>query len=82
MRRSISPGGSVTATLVRAVADETDRDPTDLRPLAEAVDAVAIDSLFTRSPGDGPETLTLLYEGCRIVVDGDAVTVMEVPEDD
>lgn len=64
--------------VVRAVADVTDRDPTDMEPIAETIDPEAIDEMFTRS-SDDVATLTLLYEGCRIEVDDDAVVVEEIP---
>lgn len=79
MRRSIRPGESVSDVVVRAVADRTDRTPTDLRPFSESIDADALDSLFTRSARDSVESLTLLYEGCRVTIDPETVTVQEIP---
>lgn len=80
MRRQIRPEESVTEVIVRAVADTTGRDPVELEPFAESIDPDAIESLFKRSSTDGPESLTLLYEGCRVTVDQDAVTVERIPD--
>lgn len=79
MRRSIRAGESVTEVIIRAVADQTNREPTALRPLGETIDPDALDSLFTRSSEEAVESLTLIYEGCRITIGTDTVTVQEIP---
>lgn len=86
MFRAIHPGEDVTEVVFEAVAAETDRCPEELRPLGERFDTDAIESLFTRSgrdardARDSPESLTLLYEGCRVTIDQDAVVVQRVPD--
>ena len=79
MRRVVRPGESHTAVIARAVADETRRSPEDLEPFGDSIDTEAVENLFTRSSEDGPQVLTILYEGCRVKVEDDAVTVEEVP---
>ena len=75
MRRMLMSGESVTNEIIRAVADETDRDPVDLQPFGDSIDADALDALVSNSSGDCVESLTLHYEGCRVTIDGEAVTV-------
>jgi len=75
MRRQLSAGQSVTEVVVRAVAEVTGRGEMDLRPLGESIDPDALDSLWARSSEDCLESLTFRYEGCRVTVEGDGVTV-------
>lgn len=78
MQRRIHPGQSVIELIVRSVADATDRDPLDLQPFAETIEVEAIELLFSRSSTDGPFRLTLCYEGCKVTVDREFVTVEEI----
>jgi len=78
MRRVVRPDGSLTAVISRAVADATGRSLEDLRPFADSIDTDAVENLFTRSSGDGPQELVILYEGCRVSVQEDVVIVEEV----
>lgn len=80
MRRQLRPEDNLPEVIVRAVADETERDPMELSPLGECIDPDAIHSLFTRSSGDESVRLKLLYEGCRVTVEPDAVTVEHITE--
>lgn len=75
MRRTIEQGEPVTTAVVECVAEATDRDPTDLRPLAAVVDPDALESVFDRSPAAGPRRLEVLYEGCWVTVRPEAVDV-------
>lgn len=75
MRRELRPDEPVNRAIVEAVAAETGRDPASMRPFAEVIDADAVDALFAASSGTGPRTLTVSYEGCRVTVDGEVVTV-------
>ena len=75
MRRMIRVGENVTNVVIRAVADKTDSAVVDLQPLGDSVDADALDALFANSSADVVESLTLHYEGCRVTIDGEAVTV-------
>ena len=75
MRRRIRSGENVTNVVIRAVADVTDRDPLDLQPLGDSIDADAVDALFVNSADDSVESLTIHYGGCRVTIDGEAVTV-------
>ena len=81
MRRLIRPGEPLTEVVARAVADETGRDIVDLDPLQEAIDTDALNTMFMRSSADndGLQLMTLLYEGCRVTIEEDVVTVEEVP---
>lgn len=75
MRRTIRSGEKVTNVVVRAVADEKDRDPLDLQPSGDSIDADTVDALIANSSEDCVESLTISYEGCRVTIDGGAVTV-------
>ena len=75
MRRMIRSGENVTSVVIRAVADMTDRTPYDLQPLGDSIDADAVDALFVNSSGDSVKSLTIQYEGCRITIDGETVSV-------
>lgn len=57
--------------VVEAVAAATDRDPTELPPLAEELDTDALDDLLTRAATEGGPTAsaTFTYAGCRVDVD-------------
>jgi hypothetical protein len=63
---------SVTETVVEAVAEETGRDPFDLPPLYEAVDADALNRLVDRIRGDRGSNLTVSFvvAGCTVEVAG------------
>jgi len=71
----IGPGENVTNVVIRAVADKTNREPVDLEPLGDTIDADAVDALFANSSGNNLDSLTLHYEGCRVTIDFEAVTV-------
>lgn len=75
MRKELKSRDSVTRVIVEAVAEVTGQDPTAMRPFAEAIDTDAVESLFSNGPAEGPPTLTVTYEGCRVTVDGGVVTV-------
>lgn len=79
MRRAADSRVSITSDVVLAVAEYTDREPTSLRPLEETIDTDALDALFSTPPGNGIESLTFVYEGCRISIDRGAVTVEDAP---
>jgi hypothetical protein len=68
---------SPSTKVVEAVADELDVDPTELEtPLAEAIDADALDNLF-KGPGDSV-VISFSYYGYRAAVEGDGnVTLTE-----
>lgn len=75
MQYHILTGESTSEAVIRAVADATDQDPLELQPIAERIDADALNDMFTRSLEEDVATLTLLYEGCRVEVDCDTVYV-------
>lgn len=58
--------------IVEAVAEETGRDPTDLPPLHEYVDADALDTLLSSSASDDSDlfTLSFSYGDVDVRVDG------------
>ena len=80
MHRAIGPREDVSEVVFEAVAEETGRSACELRPLGERFDTDAIESLFTRSSFESPESLTLLYEGCRVTIGGGTVAVERIPE--
>lgn len=65
--------GSVSISIVTAVASRRDVDPTELPPLYEWIDPDALDSLFepTRSGGPRRGRLEFTYDGHDIVVECD-----------
>jgi hypothetical protein len=75
MDRVLREGETVVAVVVQCVAEETGRDPTDLRPFAESIDADAVEALFGRRTDESPGQLQVEYEGCRVTIDRESVTV-------
>lgn len=74
---------SVAIAVIETVAGVTETDPTELRPLASAVDTDALNTLF--APTDNSERLSgsvqFEYEGCQISVTADGkVLVSELSE--
>lgn len=57
--------GPPSKTIVRAVADVDDVDPTELPPLYEAIDPDALDAVF-RGRSDG--SVTFDYSGYTVTV--------------
>lgn len=70
---------TLSETVIRSVAAMTCRRPQQLQPLYEEIDPDALDNIFTRSGNSGIQTLTMLYEGCRIQITQDSIKVEEVP---
>lgn len=58
---------SVTETIVCAVADAEDASPLELRPLAEVIDADALEALVR---GGGEVSVEFSYHGYRVCVSG------------
>jgi len=58
------PAGGVppSVEIVEAVSDATGRDPTELPPLQESVDADAVDSLLATGSGDDGAGIYLEFE--------------------
>lgn len=67
--------------IVDAVADATDRTPTDLEPLQHYVDADALDKLLSPS-ADTVENVRLrfTYDDVDVVVEGGAEPIVRVLE--
>lgn len=80
MHQVVREGESVSSVVVECVAAVTGRDPMELSPFAESIDTDAIEAFFDRSGGDQPGRLTVVYEGCRVTLEGDAVRVRNVAE--
>ena len=57
--------------VVETVADALEADPTELRPLYEAVEPDALDTLFESSGGFTSGRVTFTFEGCTVTVDAD-----------
>ena len=75
MQRTVEEGETVTGVIVECVAEETDQEPEDLQPFAEAIDADAVEAFYEHFERDGKGKLTVVYEGCRVAFDGTGVTV-------
>lgn len=68
--------------IVAALAEELDVDATGLEPLYDAIDPDAIDALFGAHPGSPTRSprLTVVVQGCRVVVDGEHVAADRLDE--
>ncbi|MFB6102227.1 MAG: HalOD1 output domain-containing protein [Haloplanus sp.] len=62
--------GSLSDTLVAAVADLSDTDPADLPPLDTRINVAALDGLWDTDGSDRPSAgcLTFTYGGYTIIV--------------
>lgn len=58
-----------------AVAEATDRDPMDLPPLMDTIDADALDAFIDRGSDTVGSKLTFEYAGCSVTVTTEEVTV-------
>lgn len=82
MEFEISPDEAVSDALDRAVSAIEDRDPTETRPFVHIVDPDALDALFADQPDGTPRTggrLTVQYDDCEIVVEGEEFVAVECP---
>jgi len=72
----------VSADVIDSVAAVTGVDPTDMRPLYEAVDPDALDRLFDPVGDDPADTLTVSfrYEGETVSVHADGRIAVTVPD--
>ena len=62
---------SVSVSVVAAVADVLDRDPTTIEPLYHIIDLEALDALFPRRGTDSDVVdgqVTFSVEGCKVTV--------------
>ena len=74
-RRYDSPDdGSVTETVVYALADAADVDPLNLTPLDASVDTDALDALF--APAARDTILAFEHDGHRVKVSGEGRVVV------
>lgn len=62
---------SPSATVVRAVAVATDREPLALPPLGDHVDADDLDGLVGSSDGESGVRVSFRFAGCDVRVAGD-----------
>lgn len=73
---------SLTARVISAVADETDKDPMEMSRLSDVVDPDALEELFRdRHSGASRENGRVFFEfeGCKVVVDADGrIDVSEI----
>lgn len=71
---------ALSATVVSAVADAKGVDPLELEPLYKAVDADALDAIFSHADGDDTAlSVSFSMAGCQVVVRG-AGEVVVTPE--
>jgi len=72
-------GEQPSEAVVAAVAEATDRDKTDLRPLFERVDPDALDRLFAPTAGDAGRAsngrVRFRFEGCDVSIHADGRAV-------
>jgi len=73
-------GNDPCVTIVEAVADATDRSPTDLPPLQRSVDVDALVALATGDRSSSPR-IEFDYADVVVIVDRNVVAVTE-PEAD
>ena len=78
MRRPVRPEESVVETIVRSVADETGRDPTDIQPIARTVGPEAIGALYARASEDNKLAVSFRHDGCHVTVEENSVTLEAV----
>lgn len=60
---------SLSTSIALAVADETDRDPVEIRPLARSVDPDALERLAASTR---EMSISFIHEGCQVDVTVDA----------
>lgn len=80
MHQAIEEGETVSEVIIGCVAELTDQDPEEMPPFVESIDTDAIEAFFSYTNGSGPSKLTVVYEGCRVTVERDVVTVREIPK--
>ncbi|MFB6108369.1 MAG: HalOD1 output domain-containing protein [Haloplanus sp.] len=73
--------GRPSMALVDAVADATDREPTEIAPLQHCVDTDALDALFDGSL-DTDLHVTFEYDGVYVVVESNGVIEIRRPVTD
>lgn len=66
------PYEPMTETIIEAIAEASDADPTQLAPLYESIDPDALDDLFDRhSDASVPTRVTFRHEGFEVMVEHD-----------
>lgn len=73
-RYDLPEAGSVTETVVYALAEAVDADPTDLTPLEASVDTEALDRLFRPDVRD--TLLSFEHDGHSVTVSGEGRVVV------
>jgi hypothetical protein len=67
-------------SVIEAVADATERDPTDLDPLYETIDPDALDAIFEstadRYRPSSKTCVSFRFEGCEVAVHADGRTIV------
>lgn len=63
--------GSISTSVVSAVAAVTGEEPTAIEPLFEVVDPDALDQLVASVRGDERVSVSFLFEGCGVTIRGD-----------
>lgn len=62
-------GKPLSICVVEAVAEASETDPRDLRPLYETLDPDSLNQLFESPPDSRTGRITFIFEGCRVTVD-------------
>ncbi|WP_123539391.1 HalOD1 output domain-containing protein [Halosimplex salinum] len=70
---------TATLSVIRAVADVEGTDPTDLPPLADAVDADALNKLLEHEGRDAELQITFRYCGYHVILTHDGHAVVDAP---
>lgn len=72
----------VSTTVITAIADTKDVDPTELPPLYYAIDPDALDQVFQSHVQSGPVQVQFTFAGCDVTVTSDSqVTVTPTDAD-
>lgn len=76
--------GSPSLAVILAVADATDRPPTEVGPLSDVIDPDALNDVFAPAPGGRREPGTVLFrfEERTVVIDGSRGEVRVYDPDD
>lgn len=73
--RTINDDEAASTATIMAVAESVGTAPTELPPLAEAIDPEALDDLFASAGQD--TRLTFTYDGVQVTLEADEVVTVE-----
>ena len=82
VRHDWDEDGSLSSTVITAVAAIRNVEPTDVDPLNEAVDPDALNTIFDNRRGGAERagaTLSIRLNECTVTIHGDGRVVVEAP---